>query len=450
MPKWILPVVAGLFFCTSLAPGASAQGAPQKPPLPAPAASPGVTAAPGETARDDAADEEAESGDGAAPASAVPSLARVMELAKDRAPAVAIARANVEVGRSAMVGARLGPLANPYVEVLADRGSSGATRDVTVQGNLWLPLEVSGQREKREAEAQALVTWAGAEAKATRASSAADAVRAYGQLVVADARIRALAELAEVARAEAKYYDGRLVAGDATELDAKLAELEVARHAVALAEGKADRARALAAVGVATGSTYTEAPTGALAPPAPKAAPPVKDPAALPAVQASAAQATYHAREKDRHAIEAHTPLNLVLTVGRGDLGELRVGGGLAWSLPVLRTNQGEQARAEANRSKATVERDLKARVATATADGLTRERAELRKAIETITRLAEPAAKATVEAAVAMEKAGKGDLLRVLTARRDLALLESRRLDLLQREWNLVGDLVALTGDLP
>ncbi len=380
----------------------------------------------------------------------MPSLARVMELARDRAPAVTVARANVEVGRSAMVGARLGPVANPYVEILADRGSAGATRDITVQGSLWLPLEVSGQREKREAEAQALVDWAGAEAKATRASAVADSVRAYGQLVVADARIRALTELSEVARAEATYYDGRVQAGDATELDAKLAELELARHAVALAEGKADRSRALTAVGVATGGTFTEAPETGPAPPAPKAAPPVKNAATLPTVQASAAQATYHAREKDRHAIEAHTPLNLVVTVGRGDLGEVRVGGGVAWALPVLRTNQGEQARAEANRSKATVERDLKARVAATTADGLTRERAEIRKAVEAITTLAEPAAKAAVDAAVAMEQAGKGDLLRVLTARRDLALLKSRRLDLLQREWNLVGDLVALTGELP
>ena len=35
-------------------------------------------------------------------------------------------------------------------------------------------------------------------------------------------------------------------------------------------------------------------------------------------------------------------------------------------------------------------------------------------------------------------------------TARRDLALLEARRLDLTQREWNIVSDVVALTGELP
>lgn len=440
MPMRKLPLIAGALFCASIAGTSAAE-------TPTPAAAANVTKPPAKAvAKEDTGDLPEEE----TPVSkAVPSLAKVIELARDRAPAVAIARANVEVSRSALVGARLGPLANPYVEVIADRGSQG-TKDITVQGSLYFPLEVSGQREKRQAEAQALVDWQTAETKATRATSVGDAVRAYGQLVVADARIKALTELLDVARAEAAYYDGRVQAGDATELDAKLAEVEVARHTVALAEGRADRTRALTAIGVATGDSYTDAPAGGPSPPAPKGTATVKNAATLPLVEASAAQEKFHAREKDRAAIEAHTPLNLVVTVGRGDLGELRVGGGLAWSIPALRTNQGEQARAEASRAKASMERDLKARAATVTVDGLAKEREDLRKAIDTITKLAEPAAKAAVDAAVAMEQAGKGDLLRVLTARRDLALLQARRLDLLQREWNVVGDLVAITGELP
>lgn len=438
----ILPVLAGAVFCSSLTSAALAQTGTSTGTASANLAA-ATTTAPAEGSKPDA------TADKPSPKT-VPSLAKVIELAKDRAPAVAVAKANVEVSRSALVNARLGPVANPYVEVLADRGTQG-TKDITVQGSLWLPLEISGQREKRQAEAQALVDWTTAESKSTRALAVGDAVRAYGQLVVADARIKALGELLDVARAEAAYYDGRMNAGDATELDAKLAEVEVARYTVALAEGRADRTRALTAIGVATGDSYTDAPADGPAPPAPKTtASKVLDPATLPHVEASAAQATFHAREKDRAAIEAHSPLSVVVTMGRGDLGELRVGGGLAWSLPVLRRNQGEQTRAEASRGKASLERDLKARAATVTAEGLTKEREDVRKAIDTITKIAEPAAKAAVDAAVAMEKAGKGDLLRVLTTRRDLALLQARRLDLLQREWNVVGDLVALTGDLP
>lgn len=383
------------------------------------------------------------------PGAAVPSLARVMELARARAPAVSVAGAEVEVGRASLVGARLLPLDNPYLEVFADRGTQGATRDITVQSNLWLPVEVSGQRERREAEASALVAWRRAEVGSARAAALAGAVRAYGQLAVAEARIRTLAELADVAREEAAYYQGRLDAGDVTIADAQLAELELAKHRVALAEGRADRVRALTALGLATGATYTDGPSGGPEPPPPRGAP-APNAGALPAVKVSEAQARYHAREKDRQAVEAHTPLNLILSMGRGDLGELRVGGGVAWTFPVLRRNQGEQARAEANRRKALLERDLKKKVAATTVAGLTRERAQVRKAIEAITKVAEPAAQAAVDAAVATQQAGKGDLLRVLSARRDLALLKARRLELLQREWNLVGDLVAITGDLP
>src|SRR5690349_14077612 len=61
----------------------------------------------------DATSEDAAPGNaaGAKPAQAtVPSLAKVMQLARDKAPIVAVARANVEVSKTAFVGARLGPL----------------------------------------------------------------------------------------------------------------------------------------------------------------------------------------------------------------------------------------------------------------------------------------------------------------------------------------------------
>jgi outer membrane protein, heavy metal efflux system len=380
----------------------------------------------------------------------VPSLSKVVELARDRAPAVLSGRAAVNVSSSALVGARLNPLGNPYLEVFADRGGQNATRDIAIQSNLWLPVDLSGQREKREAEARALVQWTGAELDATRAAAAADAVRAYGQLVVAGARIQTIEDLSRVAVEEASYYEQRLEKGDATLADTTLAELERAKYAVSLAEARADRTRALAALSLATGTTYSTPPSGSLDPPAPKVAAAPKDAAALPTVRASAAQAEFHAREKDRQAIEAHAPVNLIVTAGRGDLGELRLGGGVSWTFPLLRTNQGEQARAEANRAKASLERGLKERAATVTAAALVAERQKVRQAIETVTKIAEPAAQAAVDAAVATQAAGKGDLLRVLSARRDLALLQARRLELLQREWNIVGDLVALTGELP
>ncbi len=70
----------------------------------------------------------------AASASAVPPLERVIALAREMAPTVALARAEVGVGRAAYAGARLGPVANPYLEVLGARGNAGATKDVAIQG----------------------------------------------------------------------------------------------------------------------------------------------------------------------------------------------------------------------------------------------------------------------------------------------------------------------------
>ena len=152
----------------------------------------------------------------------------------------------------------------------------------------------------------------------------------------------------------------------------------------------------------------------------------------------------------DRQGREALSPINVIVTAGRGDLGEARFGGGLGWTFPVARRNQGDQARSKAERARATIERDVRARVIAATIEGLTAERREVRRALAELASVAEPAALASVEAAAATQRAGKGELLQVLIARRDLALLKARRLDLLQREWTLLSDLVTLTGDLP
>ncbi len=381
---------------------------------------------------------------------ALPPLERVVALAREMAPTVALARAEVGVGRAAYAGARLGPVANPYLEVLGARGSAGATKDVAIQGSLFVPIEVSGQRGRRIAEVDALVAWQEAGLDASRAGAVGEAVRAYGALVVAAARVRTFEGLAGVSRDEAGVYEARLAAGDATERDAKLAKVEVARNSVIVAESRADLARAITDLHRLIGARVAE-PVGLPAePPPPKMAEPVAAAARSPHVKAKEREATYHAHAKDRQGREALSPINVIVTAGRGDLGEARFGGGLGWTFPAARRNQGDQARSEAERARASIERDVRARVIAATIEGLTAERREVRRALAELASVAEPAALASVEAAAATQRAGKGELLQVLIARRDLALLKARRLDLLQREWTLLSDLVTLTGDLP
>jgi cobalt-zinc-cadmium efflux system outer membrane protein len=382
----------------------------------------------------------------------VPTLSRVLALAREQAPGVAIARAEIGVGRASYVGARLSPLTNPYVELIAGAGSTG-TKDVTVQGSLFVPVEVSGQRGRRVAESDALVAWQEANLGISQASAAGEAVRAFGVTVVAAGRVRTFSAIVDGARVEAELYDARRAAGDATEQDAKLSRVELAKNVVILEEARADLGRALTMLNGLTGATFVDAPPeGSLEPPPLRDAP--ADSAALargaPLVQAAHQESLFHARSKERQATDAHAPLSFIVSVGRGDLGEARIAGGLGWSFPFFRKNQGEQARAEAERSRAVVERDVRARMIASLVAGLGAERLQVRRALTELRERAEPAAQASVDAALAMQRAGKGELLHVLTARRDLALLRARRLDLLAREWSIVSDLVALTGELP
>lgn len=381
----------------------------------------------------------------AAPPPQAPTLARVIALARERSPGVAAAREDVALGRAELVGARLPPVGNPYLEVTVDRGGSGVTRDLGVRGALVLPVEIAGQRGLRIAEVGALIAARQAGLDAARASAVGEAVRAYGAAAVAGARVRTWERLAAVARDEAEIYAARLAAGDATEQDAKIARVELAKHAVAVAEARADLTRALGDLARLTGARFGEAPA-AIDPPERRAS--ATDGA--PAVRALDGEATYQARVRERQAREALSPLSLILQVGRGDAGEARVGGGIGWSLPIFHAGQGEIARADASRARALALREVAKSAIAAAVEGLVAEREQVRRALDEITRAAEPAARAAVDAAVATQRAGKGDLLAVLTARRDLALLEARRLELTQREWNIVSDIVALTGETP
>ncbi|APR74869.1 Heavy metal RND efflux outer membrane protein, CzcC family protein [Minicystis rosea] len=380
------------------------------------------------------------------PTGGVPTLPRVIALARERAPLVAAAREDVAVGRAEQVGARLPPVTNPYLEVQVQRGTLNVTKDVAMQATLFVPVEISGQRGRRMAEADALLGLREAELETARATAVGETVRAYGAAAVAGARVRTWQRLVGVARDEADIYAARLAARDATEQDATLARVELAKNSVVLAEARADLTRALADVSRLTAVRFTEAPASA-EPPEPTRRP---EPQRAPQVRAYESEADYHLRVRERQTREAHSPLSLIVLAGRGDMGETRFGGGFGWTLPIARTGQGEAARADASRLRALALRNVSARNIAAAVAGMTAEREQVRRALDEVTRTAEPAARAAIDAAVATQRAGKGDLLAVLTARRDLALLEARRLELTLREWNIVSDIVTLTGELP
>jgi hypothetical protein len=212
-----------------------------------------------------------------------------------------------------------------------------------------------------------------------------------------------------------------------------------------LEEGRAELTRALAELERLTGEAYVTPPSAL------ERVPPIDLPAAVegaPALAVSRAEATYYARAKERARREgiAGAP-SLMLNAGRDELGGARVGAGLAYALPVPRRNQGEQARADAERARAATEEQLNRRVLGARLRGLVKELDRVRGALRVLGVEAEPAAVAAVEAAQEMQRAGKSDLIPVLVSRRELGLLRLRRLDLVLREWTIVSELTAITG---
>ena len=76
----------------------------------------------------------------------VPSLARVIALAKAHAPDVLIGRANEATARSELVGAELPIFQNPYMEITGERASIGRDDAFVGTATAWVPFEIGGQR----------------------------------------------------------------------------------------------------------------------------------------------------------------------------------------------------------------------------------------------------------------------------------------------------------------
>lgn len=382
------------------------------------------------------------------PATPLPSLKVLLNLVRERAPDIVLGRAAVRSSRASYVGARRGPVENPYLEVTGERTGAG-TNGLAVNGTLWLPVEVAGQRGRRIAEADAFVRVHEAGLEQLRASALAEGVRAYGQAVVAAARVRLLQEIVASSQGEADLYNARVASGDATRLDAKLAEVELEKNRALLEEFRADLDVALIRIQRLVAKSYGavhESPD----PPDYRVLVSGSKAASLPVVARLRAEAQYHARVKERAAREGVNPVSLMLIGGRGELGDARLGAGLAYTFPVFWRNQGEQARAEGERQRALTELSVRQRVLATHIGGLVREIGRVRNATRALVETAIPAAEQAVDAAVATHRIGKSDLLSVLVTRRDLAFLRVRALELTQREWVALADLVELTGDTP
>ena len=201
---------------------------------------------------------------------------------------------------------------------------------MALQANLWLPVDLSGQRGRRVSESEALTSWQRTGLEANAAIAEGKALAAYGAVMVAMERARFLSALVLAAKDEATYYEGRFKHGDSTVREAKLAAVEVARNNVALEEVRADLTRALTQLAALLGVPWLADPTGPLeSPPVHVWADVEKTAAELavksPSVLAAAREADYFYTVRRRQAREAHAPVNFILSAGRGEMGDARI-----------------------------------------------------------------------------------------------------------------------------
>ncbi|HVY28130.1 MAG TPA: TolC family protein [Polyangiaceae bacterium] len=377
-------------------------------------------------------------------------LRALIEVAKEHAPEVSIARASLTSSRSALVNGRMAPFGNPYLEVVADHGNKGVTKDVNVLGTLWLPVELSGQRGSRGREAKDFVSLHAALVGQARAQAAGRLVRAYGSSVVAAERAAVLSELLNSAKAEASMIAERVKNGDAIARDASMAAVEAARHEVMLAEAEADLLRARGELAEVLGRPAPNVMALAMPPALKPAALQTFKPEQLPQSRSLAAEARFYSSSAERWRKEGQSALSVGLVAGRGDLGETRLGGGLAYAFPVFRANRPERARALAESSRALAEQRVHQSVAQQRLKLLAEQQAQLARAVTTLTQTALPAAELAVSAVQETYRAGKAEMLAVLLSRRELSALSLRRLELLEQGWLLVSEYVEITGELP
>jgi cobalt-zinc-cadmium efflux system outer membrane protein len=380
-------------------------------------------------------------------------LPEALRLAQQHAPSVIEARGGVAVAESNRARARLVPVDNPYVEVQADRGNQ--TQDVAVTSFLMVPVELSGQRGARLAEVDQMVAWRRKSQGEVQSAVVGATVAAWGRARLSAARVAEAILGEKDATAQLESMKRRLNVGDVTLFERSLAESEVARWAQARAEAELALLAARRDLRQLTGSPTLEvASSDELVPPAlsrpldAEAVQKVVDGA--PPVAALESERAYWSAFRQRANAEKMTPLNFIANVGRGDSGETRGGGGLSWTLPILRRNQGELARADAERGRVSeLLQATRVRLSVALSSAL--EALDgTRAALAAHDKNALPAATRLVEAASETYRLGKTEYVHVFNARRELSTVRSRRLDLVDGAWRAYAEIAAILGELP
>lgn len=387
-----------------------------------------------------------------AKARAFPTLEEAIARAQARAPSAVDARGATRVAESLEVGARVSSLGNPYVELTGERGK--VTRDVQVNAALYLPIEIQGQRGARIAEWERLVAWRRAGLGDALARTLRDATEAYGRAKIASARLEQAERAERESTLEASTVGQRVRAGDATAYELSVAESETSRWAQLRVSASVELRQALTRLEELTGDKIERPSVTDVSTPSLRRPLPADDwsswLAGNPSLKALQAESQLWQATAERSKKEAWSPLSVVVTGGRGDFGEARVGAGLAWTFPVFRRNQGEIARAESEQTRTQAVRSALGDAIAARLNGTSDTYQIASAGVLELQSTGIPAAERVVTTAVEGQRAGKGEVTRVLIARRDLAAARTRQLDLVELAWSAYAVLAAFKGELP
>jgi cobalt-zinc-cadmium efflux system outer membrane protein len=374
-------------------------------------------------------------------------LREAIGLAERAAPAAVDARLQRDVQASQADAAALPGLQNPNVETGVERGRF--YDDVVAYGQLILRVEVSGQRSARMREVDDLVRAREARVKATTAEAAASVAEAFGAVLAARERVLEVGRGLAAANDELRIHAARAAAGDATLVDVAYAEAEAGRWRQLLRSSEMGVVAAKARLAQLVGVPEVDV-RGEIAPPA--AAPAGSTPGAAgeaaklpPAALAFEAESAAARASAERARREGYPTLDFGPRFTRGDFGELRSALVVGGALPIVRRNQAEVARAEAEAVRASRLKEVVTANAAVRAKAAFDRVALAREALVDLEGQAIPAAERAVSAAQEAFRAGKGDFFRILLARRDLVTTRLRRLEVVEAAWAAYAELLAV-----
>jgi outer membrane protein, heavy metal efflux system len=352
-------------------------------------------------------------------------LARVIELARSRAPDVRIAQTRVAESRGALVGARVLLPENPVLEIDAGpRWSNDRTNDLDTA--LTVPLQLGGRRDKRIASAEAQVERDSSLSRDAQRDAISVALTAYYQTAYAKARVALAKARKRLADELLQTANDRKKAGDVAQLEVNVAAAEVARAESEIFAEQANLARVRGELAIILGLRESESidvderlddrsSFDAL----------VSAPSTERA-DIAAARAEIRSASSEVSLADARRVPDLSFRIGyRREGSDDVLLGGFAISLPFFERGRGERAQARARRERATIELEQKQSSASVQVDAA---RGAYRATVDAVKKLDEalPLAVQNEQMSGESYKVGKIDLSTLLLVRREA--LDTRR----------------------